>query len=62
MYVCPVCGKEYDNEEAVVKCYMRCWRENHSCHTAKSAPKSEDITTREVNGDIAAFFNSFKGA
>ena len=48
MYVCPVCGKEYDNEEAVAKCYLKCWRENHSGHHSKSAPKSEDITTPNV--------------
>lgn len=62
MYVCPVCGKEYDNEDAVVKCYMKCWRENNSVHHSKPAPKSEDISTREINADVATFFNSFKGA
>lgn len=59
MYICPICGKGYDNEEAVAKCYMKCWRKNNTQHHSKSAPKSEDITTREVSADIEAFFNSF---
>ena len=60
MYVCPICKREYDNEDAVVKCYMKCWRESNTQHHSKSAPKSEDITTREVSADIEAFFNSFR--
>lgn len=59
MYVCPICKKEYDNENAVAKCYMKCWRESNTQHQPKSAPKSEDITIREVPADIETFFNSF---
>ena len=60
MYVCPICKKEYDSEDAVAKCYMKCWRENNAQHHSKPAPKSEDITTREVSADVEAFFNSFR--
>ena len=60
MYVCPICNKKYDNEEAVAKCYLKCWREKRFAHRSKSAPKSEDITTREAPADVMAFFNSFQ--
>lgn len=59
MFICPICKREYEKEESVVKCLSRCYKETHPYQKSKPAPKSEDIITREVNDDIAAFFNSF---
>jgi hypothetical protein len=59
MFICPICKREYEKEEMVVKCLSRCYREKHPNQKSKPAPKSEDITTREVSNDILTFFNSF---
>ena len=61
MYICPTCSKEIESEEVLVKHFLKCWKEKNPCHQAKSAPRSEDINTREVSDDIANFFGSFKG-
>ena len=61
MYICPTCSKEIETEEVLVKHFLKCWKEKNPCHQAKSAPRSEDINTREVSDDIANFFSSFKG-
>ena len=61
MYICPTCSKEIESEEVLVKHFLKCWKEKNLCHQAKSAPRSEDINTREVSDDIANFFGSFKG-
>lgn len=60
MYICPTCGKGFETEEALTKHYLKCWKEKNPNHKSKSAPRSEDINTREVSNDIANFFNSFK--
>ena len=60
MYICPTCNKEFLAEEEVVKHYLKCWKEKYPSHQSKSAPRSEDINTREVNADVMNFFNSFK--
>ena len=60
MYICPVCSKQCDTEDILVKHYGRCWREKNPNHKSKPAPRSEDINTREDNQDILNFFNSFK--
>ena len=60
MFVCPTCGKQFDAEEVLVKHYLRCWKEKNPYHQSKSAPRSEDINTREDNQAILDFFNSFK--
>jgi uncharacterized Zn-finger protein len=60
MYICPTCNKQFDMEDVLVKHYLKCWKDKNPCHQAKSAPRSEDINTREVSDDIMNFFNSFK--
>lgn len=60
MFICPTCGKQFDTEDALVKHYMRCWKEKNPNHKSKPAPRSEDINTREDNQSILDFFNSFK--
>ena len=29
MYICPVCRKEFDVEEVLVKHYLKCWKEKN---------------------------------
>lgn len=60
MYICPVCKKEFDVEEVLVKHYLKCWKEKNPTHKSKPAPRSKDINTREDNPAILDFFNSFK--
>ena len=60
MFVCPTCGKQFDVEDVLVKHYLKCWKEKNPYHQSKSAPRSEDINTREDNQAILDFFNSFK--
>ena len=60
MYICPVCSKQCDTEDILVKHYNKCWREKNPTHKSKPAPHSEDINTREDNQGILDFFNSFK--
>ena len=59
MYICPVCNKEFDTEDLITKHFLKCWKDKHPCHKSKTAPRSEDITTRKINDDMANFFNSF---
>ena len=58
MYICPACHKEFIEEEKLTKHFLSCWKEKHPYHKSKSAPRSEDIETREVSNDIANFFSS----
>ena len=58
MYICPTCNKKFSTEDAVVKHYLKCWREKFPCHKSKAAPHSEDINTRETNKEVLNFFNS----
>ena len=60
MYMCPTCNKPFDKEENLVKHMFKCWKEKNPCHKSKSAPRSEDINTREVNEDVMNFFASFQ--
>jgi hypothetical protein len=60
MYICPTCCKEFEKEEVLVKHFLKCWKEKNPCHKSKSAPRSEDINTREVNEDVMNFFASFQ--
>lgn len=60
MYICPVCNKEFEKEEAVVKHFGKCWKEEHPYQQSKPAPRSENISTREINNDVMNFFNSLK--
>ena len=61
MYICPTCGKQFNEEEILVKHMSKCWREKNPHLRSKPAPRSEDINTREINDDILNFFNSFGG-
>ena len=60
MYICPTCNSSFEEEDVLVKHFLKCWKEKNPCHQSKSAPRSEDINTRNVSNDIADFFNSFK--
>ena len=60
MYICPTCCKEFEKEEILVKHFLKCWKDKYPCHKSKSAPRSEDINTREVNDDVMNFFASFQ--
>ena len=57
MYICPVCSREFSEENVVVKHYLKCWKEHNPHQKSKSAPRSEDINTREVSDDVANLFN-----
>lgn len=60
MYICPTCCKEFEKEEACVKHFLKCWKDKNPNHKSKPAPRSEDINTRDINDDVANFFNSLK--
>ena len=60
MYICPVCNLEFKAEQSIQKHFLACWKEEHPFHKSKDAPRSKNITTREVNEDVTQFFNSFK--
>jgi hypothetical protein len=60
MYVCPVCSREYNDSDSVVKHYLKCWKEHNPHQKSKSAPHSQDITTREVNEDVMNLFSLFQ--
>lgn len=59
MYICPTCGKKVELEADMQKHYLSCWKEKNPYHPSKAAPRSEDVTAREISEDIANFFNSF---
>ena len=60
MYICPECGREYDTEEKVSKCFLKCWKDNNPHYQSKSAPRSADINTSRASEDILQFFNSLE--
>ena len=60
MYICPVCNRQFKEEQVLVKHYLSCWKKENPHLRSKPAPRSEDINMREVNEDIENFFNSFK--
>lgn len=60
MYICSVCGKGFQEGEALTKHFLKCWKEVHPYQKSKPAPRSEDINTREANQDVFDFFNAFK--
>ena len=61
MFVCPTCGEEFKYEQNIQKHFLQCWQSKHPYHQSKSAPRSENIVTREVNNDIAQFFGELNG-
>ena len=60
MFVCSICGKQFETEDVLVKHMSKCWREKNPTYKSKPAPRSEDINTREDNQEILNFFQSFK--
>ena len=60
MYICPTCNKEFISEDMVVKHYLKCWQEKNPCYKPKPAPRSEPITTKTVNAEMANFFDMFQ--
>lgn len=60
MYICPVCNRQFKEENILVKHYLSCWKKENPHLRSKPAPRSEDINTREVNKEVEDFFNLFK--
>lgn len=60
MYICPTCKRKFEKEESLSKHFLSCWKEQYPSYVSKSAPRSENIETRQVNENIMNFFNSFK--
>ena len=60
MYICPICNKQFKEENILVKHYLSCWKKENPHLRSKPAPRSEDISTREGNKDVEDFFNVFK--
>ena len=60
MYICPVCNKQFKEENILVKHYLNCWKKENPHLRSKPAPRSEDINTREVYKEVEDFFNLFK--
>lgn len=61
IYICPTCGKEYETEEEISKHYIKCWKDNNTSYQSKPAPRSKDITVREMGDDMAKFFALLEG-
>ena len=59
-YVCPTCKQEFDNEEMLVKHFLKCWSSSNPQHKSKPAPRSADVVTTTVNDDVSEFFSSLK--
>ena len=60
MYICPICGREFDTKEKVAKHSLACWKEQNPYHQSKPAPHSESVTERKVNPEISDFFSSLQ--
>ena len=62
MYIiCPTCQRKFESEEAIAKHSLKCWKEYNPNHISKPAPRSEDITRREVNDEAVNFFAAWGG-
>lgn len=59
-FICPTCNEKFSTEEKIQKHFLSCWKERHPFYQSKSAPRSNDIITREISDDVMNFFNSFK--
>ena len=60
MYICPICYKQFEMEDTLIKHMSKCLREKNPIRKSKPAPRSEDINTSETNEEVINFFNSFK--
>ncbi len=56
MYICPTCNKAFEDADMIAKHSLGCWRDHNPNHKSKPAPRSEDITTREVDNNVLNFF------
>ena len=61
MYICPTCNKQFNNEEAVAKHSLKCWKEHNPNHRSKEAPHSENIIERKIDSNVLNFFISLQG-
>ena len=48
MIICPTCQKHFEKEEDIAKHFLGCWKRQNPNHISKEAPRSEDITKREM--------------
>lgn len=56
MIICPTCQKRFEKEEDIAKHFLGCWKRQNPNHISKEAPRSENITKREIKSDISDFF------
>ena len=56
MYICPICNIQFETDDILVKHYGKCWRERNPNHKSKSAPRSADVNTREIDDELLNFF------
>jgi hypothetical protein len=59
MFICPVCKKQYEKDQDVAKCFLKCWKEQNPVHKSKNAPKSEDKIERQCEESVLNFFEKF---
>lgn len=59
-YLCPICKKEYKEEEKVAKCFLKCWKDTHGEVKSKNAPRSEDKITRQCGSEVFDFFEKIQ--
>lgn len=60
MYICPICHKGFEKEEAITRHSLRCWREHNPNHQSTPAPCKGNTTERQVDEDVLNFFASFR--
>lgn len=60
MYICPICSKEYDKENQLVKHMSMCWKQKHPNHKSKDAPCAPTIVNKQDNSDIIDFLSMFE--
>jgi hypothetical protein len=60
MYICPICSKEFIEEDKLVKHYLACWKSKNPQHKSKNAPRSADVETRNVSDEMKEFFERKK--
>lgn len=60
MWICPTCNRKFEIELEITKHSLGCWKKHNPNHKSKPAPRSENITTREVKSDIMDFLSNLK--
>ncbi len=56
MFICPICQKQFETEDIIVKHSLKCWKEKNPYHMSKQISQSPDIVTRKVSSDVLDFF------